>query len=64
MTLNTPTVGSIIAIIVAVLGLFLSAFNSDSEIAYFLWQVAFQLLFYSGFNTFEVLAKILNLHDY
>ena len=35
MTLNTPTVGSIIAIIVAVLGLFLSAFNSGSEIAYF-----------------------------
>ena len=35
VTLNTPTVGSIIAIIVAVLGLFLSAFNSGSEIAYF-----------------------------
>ena len=30
-----PTSGSIIAIIVAVLGLFLSAFNSGSEIAYF-----------------------------
>ena len=35
VTLNTPTSGSIIAIIVAVLGLFLSAFNSGSEIAYF-----------------------------
>ena len=35
VTFNTPTVGSIIAIIVAVLGLFLSAFNSGSEIAYF-----------------------------
>ena len=35
MTLNTPELGSIIAIIVAVLGLFLSAFNSGSEIAYF-----------------------------
>ncbi len=35
VTLNTPTTGSIIAIIVAVLGLFLSAFNSGSEIAYF-----------------------------
>lgn len=30
-----PTSGSIIAIIVAVVGLFLSAFNSGSEIAYF-----------------------------
>ena len=35
VTFNTPTLGSIIAIIVAVLGLFLSAFNSGSEIAYF-----------------------------
>ena len=35
MTFNQPTAGSIIAIIVAVLGLFLSAFNSGSEIAYF-----------------------------
>ena len=35
VTFNTPTMGSIIAIIVAVLGLFLSAFNSGSEIAYF-----------------------------
>ncbi len=35
MTLHTPTTGSIIAIIVAILGLFLSAFNSGSEIAYF-----------------------------
>ena len=35
ITFNPPTVGSIIAIIVAVLGLFLSAFNSGSEIAYF-----------------------------
>ena len=35
ITFNTPTTGSIIAIIVAVLGLFLSAFNSGSEIAYF-----------------------------
>ena len=35
MTFNTPTAGSIIAIIVALLGLFLSAFNSGSEIAYF-----------------------------
>ncbi len=35
ITFNTPTSGSIIAIIVAVLGLFLSAFNSGSEIAYF-----------------------------
>ena len=35
VTFNTPTAGSIIAIIVAVLGLFLSAFNSGSEIAYF-----------------------------
>ena len=33
--LNAPTGGSIIAIIVALLGLFLSAFNSGSEIAYF-----------------------------
>jgi len=35
VTFNAPTAGSIIAIIVAVLGLFLSAFNSGSEIAYF-----------------------------
>ena len=35
VSFNAPTVGSIIAIIVAVLGLFLSAFNSGSEIAYF-----------------------------
>ena len=35
ITFNTPTSGSIIAILVAVLGLFLSAFNSGSEIAYF-----------------------------
>ena len=35
ITFNTPTSGSIIAIIVTVLGLFLSAFNSGSEIAYF-----------------------------
>jgi len=35
VTLNAPTAGSIIAIIVALLGLFLSAFNSGSEIAYF-----------------------------
>ncbi|MBO4802980.1 MAG: gliding motility-associated protein GldE [Muribaculaceae bacterium] len=35
VTFNTPALGTIIAIIVAVLGLFLSAFNSGSEIAYF-----------------------------
>ena len=35
VALNTPSTGSIIAIIVAVIGLFLSAFNSGSEIAYF-----------------------------
>ena len=35
VTFNTPSTGSIIAIIVAVLGLFLSAFNSGSEIAFF-----------------------------
>ena len=35
MTFNAPTTGSIIAIVVALLGLFLSAFNSGSEIAYF-----------------------------
>ncbi|MBQ9577201.1 MAG: DUF21 domain-containing protein, partial [Muribaculaceae bacterium] len=35
VTFNAPTAGSIIAIIVALLGLFLSAFNSGSEIAYF-----------------------------
>ena len=35
VTLNAPNGGSIIAIIVALLGLFLSAFNSGSEIAYF-----------------------------
>ena len=35
ITLNQPTSGPIIAIIVAVFGLFLSAFNSGSEIAYF-----------------------------
>ena len=35
ITFNTPTTGSIIAIIVALLGLFLSAFNSGSEIAFF-----------------------------
>ena len=35
VTFNTPSSGSIIAIIVALLGLFLSAFNSGSEIAYF-----------------------------
>ncbi len=35
VTFNTPSPGSIIAIIVAILGLFLSAFNSGSEIAYF-----------------------------
>lgn len=32
---HTPTTGSIVAIIVAIIGLFLSAFNSGSEIAYF-----------------------------
>lgn len=32
---NPPTLGSIIAIIVALLGFFLSAFNSGSEIAFF-----------------------------
>ena len=35
VTFYAPTTGTIIAIIVAVLGLFLSAFNSGSEIAYF-----------------------------
>ena len=35
ITFNAPTLGSIIAILVAVFGLFLSAFNSGSEIAYF-----------------------------
>ncbi len=35
VTFNIPTAGSIIAIIVSVLGLFLSAFNSGSEIAFF-----------------------------
>ena len=35
VSFNAPTVGSTIAIIVAVFGLFLSAFNSGSEIAYF-----------------------------
>ena len=35
VTFNTPASGSIIAIIVAIFGLFLSAFNSGSEIAYF-----------------------------
>ena len=35
VTFNTPSTGSIIAIIVAVFGLFLSAFNSGSEIAFF-----------------------------
>ena len=35
VTFTPPTMGPIIAIIVAVLGLFLSAFNSGSEIAYF-----------------------------
>ena len=35
ISFNAPTAGSIIAIIVALLGLFLSAFNSGSEIAFF-----------------------------
>ena len=35
VTFNAPTTGSIIAIVVAVIGLFLSAFNSGSEIAFF-----------------------------
>lgn len=35
ITVHAPTLGSIIAIIVAVAGLFYSAFNSGSEIAYF-----------------------------
>jgi len=35
VSFNAPNAGSIIAIIVAILGLFLSAFNSGSEIAYF-----------------------------
>ena len=35
VTFNAPNAGSITAIIVAVIGLFLSAFNSGSEIAYF-----------------------------
>ena len=35
VTLNSPTTGSLIAIIVSLLGLLLSAFNSGSEIAYF-----------------------------
>ena len=35
VTFNAPTVGSIAAIVVALIGLALSAFNSGSEIAYF-----------------------------
>ncbi len=35
ITVNTPTVGSIIAIIVAIAGLMYSAFNSGSELAFF-----------------------------
>lgn len=35
ITFNAPTLSSIVAMIVAVLGLFMSAFNSGSEIAYF-----------------------------
>lgn len=35
ISFNAPTLGSICAMIVSVLGLFLSAFNSGSEIAYF-----------------------------
>ena len=35
VSLNTPTTGSLIAIIVSFFGLLLSAFNSGSEIAYF-----------------------------
>ena len=35
VSLNTPTTGSLIAIIVSLFGLLLSAFNSGSEIAYF-----------------------------
>lgn len=35
ITFNVPQTGSIVAMVVAVLGLFMSAFNSGSEIAYF-----------------------------
>lgn len=35
ITVNTPTAGSIIAIIIALFGLMYSAFNSGSELAYF-----------------------------
>lgn len=35
VSFNAPTLGSILAMIVSLLGLFLSAFNSGSEIAYF-----------------------------
>ena len=36
--------------------------HTDGEVAQFLWQVAFQLSFYGGFNAFEVVAKVLNIH--
>ena len=35
ITVNVPTIGSIIAIVVALIGLFLSSFNSGAEIAFF-----------------------------
>lgn len=35
ISFNVPTLGNIIAMVVSVMGLFLSAFNSGSEIAYF-----------------------------
>ena len=35
ITVNTPTVGSIIAIIIALFALMYSAYNSGSELAYF-----------------------------
>ncbi len=38
--------------------------HTDGEVAQFLWQVAFQLPFYGGFNALEVVAKVLNFHGY
>ena len=38
--------------------------HTDGEVTQFLWQVAFQLSPYGGFNALEVVAKVLNFHDY
>lgn len=38
--------------------------HTHGEVAQFLRQVAFKLSFYGGFYALQVVAKVLNFHDY